>query len=118
MKQVRFANVVAYVFEFEMFQPFFPRFFQTTILSNNSRDERAENESRQAGAAFTSQELSKKKRRQKATATVGDYDVDICNNDNDHIIGNDRVHVNDDVDNNIDIDDIDDDGSINIDDRC
>jgi hypothetical protein len=51
MKQVRFANVVAYVFEFEMFQPFFPRFFQTTILSNNnSRDERAENESRQKQA--------------------------------------------------------------------
>jgi hypothetical protein len=51
MKQGRFANVVAYVFEFEMFQPFFPRFFQTTILSNNnSRDERAENESRQKHA--------------------------------------------------------------------
>jgi hypothetical protein len=123
MKQVRFANVVANVFEFEMFQPTLcsdDKSCRTTTAATREQKTKADRSTR---CLHFTRAVEEEAKAEKATATVGDYDVDICNNDNDdHIIGNDHVHVNDDVDNNNididDIDDIDDDGSINIDDRC
>ena len=92
-------------------QPFFPRLCSddNPVEQQQPRRESKTKADRSRRCLHFTRAVEEEAKAEKATATVGDYDVDICNNDNnDHIIGN--VVDN----NNIDIDD---DGRINIDDR-